>query len=74
MSLGEMPELSPVQKLTKLFQGLGSYRAFRGLLYTMDKMKKLNQLYQDYPKEPSGFEAWKRQVDSILQDVRMRFN
>ncbi len=74
MSLGEMPDLSPVQKLAKLFQGLGSYKAFRGLLYTMDMMKKLNRLYQDYPKEPSAFEAWKRQVDSILQDVRMRFN
>ena len=74
MSLGEMPDLSPVQKLTKLFQGLGSYKAFRGLLYTMDMMKKLNRLYQNYPKEPSGFEAWKRRVDSILQDVRMRFN
>ncbi len=74
MSLGDMPDLSPVEKLVKLFRGVGSYHAFRGLVYTMAKMKRLNQLYQDYPKEPSQFPPWKKQVDSILQELRTRFN
>jgi len=74
ISLGEMPELSPLQKLVKLFRGLGSYKAFKGLVYTMDGMKQLNHLYQQYPKEPSQFPAWKGQVDSILSKARTRFN
>ena len=74
MSLGEMPHLSPVQKIAKLTRGLGSYKAFKGLLHTMDKMRTLNTLYQNYPKEPDEFEAWKRQVDTILQQVRARFS
>ncbi len=74
MSLGGMPDLSAVQKIVKLFRGLGSYHAFRGLVYTMARMKRLNQLYLNYPKEPSQFAPWKRQVDSILGEIRTRFN
>ncbi len=73
ISLGEMPELSVVEKLVKLFRGLGSYKAFKGLLFTMDRMKQLNQLYQSFPEEPSQFEAWKAKVDTILGEVRSRF-
>jgi hypothetical protein len=58
----------------KLFLGLGSYNAFRGLVYTMRQMENLNNLYQNYPKDPSQFEAWKHQVDSILAETRTRFS
>jgi len=58
----------------KLFKGLGSYKAFKSLVYTMDRMKRLNNLYQNYPKEPSQFEAWKAEVDFVLQEVRTRFS
>lgn len=73
ISLGEMPEMSVLQKLEKLFRGLGSYKAFRGLVFTMDRMKQLNQLYQNFPKEPAEFEAWKKRVDAVLGEVRSRF-
>ena len=74
ISLGEMPHLSPFEKIVKLFLGLGSYKAFRGLVYTMKQMETLNSLYQNYPKDPSQFEAWKHQVDSILAETRTRFS
>ena len=74
ISLGEMPHLSPFEKIIKLFLGLGSYKAFRGLVYTMKQMETLNNLYQNYPKDPSQFEAWKNQVDSILAETRTRFS
>jgi len=73
MSLGEMPHFSAFQKMVKLLQGLGSYKAFRGLVFTIEKMRTLNELYQNYPKDPSEFEGWKNQVDSILHEVRARF-
>src|SRR6266571_4115689 len=74
ISLGEMPHLSPFEKIVKLFLGLGSYKAFRGLVYTMKQMETLNNLYQNYPKDPSQFEAWKHQVDSTLAETRTRFS
>ncbi len=74
MSLGEMPHLSPFQKLVKLFEGIGSYRAFRGLIYTMDRMKRLNNLYSNYPKSPDEFPDWKKQVDTALGEVKSRFH
>ena len=74
ISLGELPQLSPFEKIVKLFRGLGSYKAFRGLVYTMNQMRTLNNLYLNYPKTPSEFTAWKQRVDSILHDVRARFN
>jgi len=69
-----MPHLSPFGKIVKLFLGLGSYKAFRGLVYTMKQMGALNDLYQNYPKDPSEFEAWKHQVDSTLSETRKRFS
>src|SRR5207244_11955799 len=58
ISLGEMPHLSAVKKIVKLFRGLGSYKAFSGLVFTMARMRALNELYQNYPKEPAQFDAW----------------
>ena len=74
ISLGEMPHLSPFEKIVKLFRGIGSYKAFRGLVYTMGRMETLNDLYQNYPKDPSQFDAWKQQVDSTLTGARARFS
>lgn len=74
ISLGEMPHLSPFEKIVKLFRGIGSYKAFRGLVYTMGRMETLNDLYQNYPKDSSQFEAWKQQVDSTLTGARTRFS
>jgi len=63
-----------MQKLVKLFEGLGSYRAFKGLVYTMDRMKRLNNLYVNYPKTPEGFPEWKKQADKALGEVKARFH
>jgi flavin-dependent dehydrogenase len=74
ISLGEMPHLSAGKKIVKLFRGLGSYKAFSGLVFTMSRMRALNELYQNYPKDPAQFDAWKANVDSILAQGRARFH
>jgi len=74
ISLGEMPHLSAGKKIVKLFRGLGSYKAFSGLVFTMARMRALNELYQNYPKDPAQFDAWKANVDSILAQGRARFH
>jgi hypothetical protein len=74
ISLGEMPHLSAAKKIVKLFRGLGSYKAFSGLVFTMARMRALNELYQNYPKDPAQFDSWKANVDSILAQGRARFH
>src|SRR3989442_1141894 len=74
ISLGEMPHLSAGKKIVKLFRELGSYKAFSGLVFTMSRMRALNELYQSYPKDPAQFDAWKANVDSILAQGRARFH
>jgi digeranylgeranylglycerophospholipid reductase len=70
---GEVPELSLGDKLHKVGLGLRKLSAFRNLVFTLSKMRALNQIYEEYPKTASGFEVWKRKVDSILGSVRGRF-
>ena len=72
-SSGEVPELSLADKIGKAAVGLRKFSAFRNLAFSISKMNALNQLYGKYPKAPSGFGEWKREVDAILNVVRARF-
>jgi len=69
----EIPELSFSDKIQKAVLGLRKLHAFRGLAFSVSRMKALNQLYDEYPKTPSGFPEWKKKVDLILNEVRARF-
>jgi flavin-dependent dehydrogenase len=72
-SWGEVPELSLADKVVKAALGLRKFNAFRNLAFCISKMNALNQLYSDYPKTPSAFIEWKKEVDAILNAVRARF-
>jgi geranylgeranyl reductase family protein len=72
-SSGEVPELTLSEKTVKAALGLRKFRAFRNLAFSVSKMNSLNQLYREYPKTPSGFSRWKKEVDAILNSVRARF-
>jgi len=72
-SSGEVPELSLADKIGKAAVGLRKFSAFRNLAFSISKMNTLNQLYGEYPKAPSGFGEWKKEVDAILNAVRARF-
>lgn len=72
-SSGEVPELSLADKIGKAAVGLRKFSAFRNLAFSVSKMNALNQLYGEYPKAPSGFGEWKKEVDAILNAVRARF-
>jgi digeranylgeranylglycerophospholipid reductase len=72
-SWGEVPELSLTDKIVKAALGLRKFSAFRNLTFSVSKMNSLNQLYSEYPKAPSGFSEWKKEVDAILNAVRARF-
>ncbi len=70
---GETPELSFSDKIQRAALGLRKLHAFRGLAFSVSRMRALNRLYDEYPKTPSGFPEWKKKVDSILNEIRARF-
>jgi hypothetical protein len=70
LSVGEIPEISTGSKLKKALRGLGNMQAFRGLVYTVRKMKELNAHFENYPKTPADYSAWKKKTDSIFMEVR----
>jgi geranylgeranyl reductase family protein len=72
-SWGEVPDLSLTDKIVKAAHGLRKFSAFRNLAFSVSKMDSLNKLYSQYPKTPSGFGEWKKEVDAILNAVRARF-
>lgn len=72
-SWGEVPELTFADKIVKAALGLRKFRAFRNLAFSLSKMNALNRLYSEYPRTPSAFTEWKKEVDAILNAVRTRF-
>jgi len=70
---GEVPDLSFADKIVKVARALPKFSAFRNLAFTVSKMTTLNHLYSQYPKSPSGFGEWKREVDAVLNAIRNRF-
>lgn len=74
LSSGDIPDMGALDKLKRVFWGLGKFRAFRGLYYTIKQMKALNQLYEDYPRTAAEFPGWKKRVDALLGEARSKFS
>jgi len=70
---GEVPDSSFADKILKVALGIRKLTAFRNLAYSVAKMNALNELYEEYPRAPSGFSEWKKKVDVTLGEVRARF-
>ena len=57
----------------KVLSGIANIDAFRNLVYTVNKMKRLNEIYGGYPESPGAFQKWKEIVDAEMRDVKTRF-
>lgn len=73
ISYGLIPELKMSSVLTKIIHGVANINAFNNLRFVISKMKKLNDLYANYPKSTEGFDAWKALVDAEIADAKERF-
>lgn len=73
LSYGRIPEITIASKFTKLISGMANISAFKNLLFTVDKMKKLLALYKQYPKDPASFRAWNDIVLGELNEVKAKF-
>lgn len=72
ISYGLIPELSLANKITKLVRSVGALKTFKDLVWTVQKMKELNQIYNQYPKTPNGFATFKTKVISIMNEAKTR--
>lgn len=72
LSYGRIPEITIATTFAKVLSGIANISAFKNLLFTVQKMKKMNNLYAKYPGV-NEFEAWKKVVNSEMHDVKERF-
>ena len=73
LAYGIIPEISVMSKFQKLVSGVANINAFRNLLFVVDKMKRLNGLYNQYPKDAKSFKAWNDVIGMELQEVKAKF-
>ncbi len=72
ISYGRIPKLSIANTFGKVLSGISNINAFRNLLFTVAKMKRMNELYSRYPSTEE-FGAWKKLINTEMQEVRERF-
>ncbi len=73
ISYGRVPELTLAGTFSKILSGIANINAFKNLIYTVSEMKKLTAHYNNYPKSPREFHAWKAVVDKEMKDVKEKF-
>ncbi len=73
ISYGRIPNLTIASTFQKVLSGIANINAFRNLIFAVNKMKKLNQHYANYPKTLSAFAAWKEIANAEIRDTKERF-
>ncbi len=73
ISYGRIPKLTLRSTFNKLLSGIANINAFRNLLFVVDKMKTLNEIYNQYPNSPNEFDAWKAKVSTEMSGVKEKF-
>jgi len=73
ITYGMVPEISIASTFHKVISGIANINAFKNLLYTVKKMKKLLDLYQKYPKSVDEFDAWSNAVYREIKEAKDKF-
>ena len=60
--------LSVVEKAMRIIAGLGRPSLLMKLKVVAEYMKEIKQLYLNYPRSPSAFNVWKKQVDDLISE------
>ena len=72
ISYGRIPKITIAGTFNKVLSGISNINAFRNLIFTVNKMKRMNELYGKYPGM-SGFLDWKKAVNAEMREVKERF-
>ncbi len=73
LSYGMVPEITIASKFQKILSGVANINAFKNLLFTVNKMKRLLEVYKAYPQSPAEFEKWRSTVQAEMKEVKERF-
>ena len=73
LSYGNTPELSLASKFKMVLKGAGNITAFGNLVYVVKKMKTLNAIYENYPKDPAAFAAWRNTASREIEEAKEKF-
>ncbi|MDE1767913.1 MAG: FAD-dependent oxidoreductase [Candidatus Micrarchaeota archaeon] len=73
ISYGRIPEITIASTFQKVLSGISNINAFKNLLFAVKRMKEMNALYERYPETPAQFDAWKREVNSKMHEVKEKF-
>jgi digeranylgeranylglycerophospholipid reductase len=73
LTYGMVPEISLASKFQKIISGISNVNAFKNLIFTVNKMKSIIELYKKYPKDVQSFKAWKEAVEKEMQEVKTKF-
>lgn len=73
ISYGIVPELTIASKFQKILSGIQNVNAFQNLIYVVKKMKRLNELYANYPRSVKEFMEWKGIVGKEMHEAKERF-
>ena len=73
LTLGKIPELSLSTKFKLVLKGATNINAFRNLVYSVNKMKEMNEIYANYPKSPAEYHKWVQGVRKEMDVVKERF-
>ncbi|HUC38638.1 MAG TPA: NAD(P)/FAD-dependent oxidoreductase [Candidatus Acidoferrum sp.] len=73
ISYGRIPELSLATKAKIIIKSANNLNAFNNLRYVVKKMKRLNEIYEAYPKSVEGFAKWRGLVKAEMEEAKARF-
>jgi digeranylgeranylglycerophospholipid reductase len=69
-SMGEDVKLNITEKTRRIFKGIGSLSLLRKLNSTASLMKKIKNLYRNYPSSPEGLSAWEEKVNLVIEKAK----
>jgi flavin-dependent dehydrogenase len=69
ISKGEHPDFSGLGKVGIIIRGVLNQTVAKGLKYTSTENQWLVEHYNNYPKEPSGFDDWNKALHQRLDDA-----
>ena len=68
ISKGEHPDFSGLGKVGMIIRGIMNRTVADGLKYTSTQNKWLVNHYNNYPREPAGFEEWNKKLHKNLEE------
>jgi digeranylgeranylglycerophospholipid reductase len=69
-SMGEDVKLNITEKTRRVFKGIGSLSFLRKLNTTAKLMKKVKNLYKNYPSSPEGLGEWEEKINRVIEKAK----